>query len=107
MGAPGLVHSGGETWDSTSRNIWNHAVRDLVEIGLVLFCKLRLVRRKFIDGEDRVLPADAGAVSAVDALIGIDEQLGDVPGGRIALQECDGRRGALRCADKVLDTGIG
>ncbi len=104
MDAPSLDF---EAWDGTNRNTRNYAVRDLVEIGLVLPGKLRLVHRKFIHGKDRILLADAGAVSAVDALIGIDEQLGYAPGSRIVRRRRDGRGGTLHRTNKILDTGIG
>jgi hypothetical protein len=79
----------------------------LVEICLVLLRKVRLFRRQIVGGEDGVLGAEFGAVSAIDALIGIDKNLGDGSSGRIVCRWRNGSGGALRYAYKILGTGIG
>src|SRR4051794_40360980 len=78
----------------------------LVEEGPVLVGELRLVGGKIGLGEDRVLSAEIGAAAAINAFVGVDEDLGNAVGAGIALQRRDGRRGALRHADKILDARV-
>jgi hypothetical protein len=82
-------------------------VDSLLEVSSVIGCEMRLVGRQIVLGKDRVLRAEIRAVAAVNALVGIDEYLGDGSGLRVARLGRDGGCGALRDADKVLDAGIG
>jgi len=79
----------------------------LLKIRRVLCGKVRLLRRQIVAGKNGVLRADIGAVAAIDALVGVDEDLGYSTGGRIARRGRNGGRGALRRAYKVQRTGIG
>ena len=79
----------------------------LLEIGSVLLGEVRFVFGQAVDGKDGILRANFGAVSAVDALVGVDEDLGNRTGGRIARQGRDGGGGTLVHANKILGAGIG
>ncbi len=54
-----------------------------------------------------MLGTEFGAVSAVDALIGVDKNLRNSTGSRITHRRRNGRGGAFRHTDKILGTGIG
>src|ERR1035438_5826946 len=79
----------------------------LVEISLVLLCKVRLLGRQVVFGEDCILRANVGAVAAVDALIGVDEYLRNGSSGGVARRGRNGGGGALRYANKIQRAGIG
>ena len=54
-----------------------------------------------------MLGADVGAVAAVDALVGVDVDLGNGAGCGVPGYGRNGRGGTLRNANKILGTGIG
>jgi len=81
--------------------------RRLIEVGAVLFGELGLVGGEVGFGKDRVLSADAGAVPAVDALVGIDEDLRDSAGGRVGFLRRDGGGGALGDTNEVFGACVG
>jgi hypothetical protein len=78
-----------------------------LEVCAVLFREVGLVGGQISFRVDRVLSTDARAISAVDALIGIDVDLGDAPSGVISGLRRDGGGSAFGNADKILDLGIG
>src|SRR5215831_19537175 len=79
----------------------------LLEVRPVLLGKISLVGGQLGFGEDGVLGADAGAVSAIDAFIGIDEDLGNRAGGLIRGLRRDGRGSALGNTSEILNACIG
>jgi hypothetical protein len=79
----------------------------LVEIRLVQCGEVGLVGGQVVDWKDCVLGADVGAVAAVDALVGVDEDLGDGAGSRVTGYGRNGGGGTLRNANKILGTTIG
>ena len=83
------------------------AARCSVEVGAVFFGEVGFVGGQIGFCKDGVLGADAGAVSAVDALIWIDIDLGDGAGGRVGLLRGDGGGGALGYTDEVFGARIG
>ena len=83
------------------------AVRDLVEVGLVGLGEMFFAGWKVFDREDGVLRAYICAVAAIDALVGIDEELGDGGGIGVVNRRGDGSGGALGDTNKILGTGIG
>src|SRR4051794_23713663 len=78
----------------------------LVEEGAVLVGKLCLAVGKIGLRKYRFLSAEIGAASAINALVGVDEDLGNAVRAGVALHRCNGRRGALRHADKILDARV-
>src|SRR3954447_1963965 len=78
----------------------------LIEEGAILRGEFRLGGGKVGLGEDSVLSAEIGATAAIDAIIGVDEYLGNAIGTGVALHRSNGRGGTFRHADKILDARI-
>src|ERR1035437_5604117 len=79
----------------------------LLEVRCVLLREADLVVRQFVDGEDCARRADRDAVSAVDALVGIDEQLGPRVRAGLIAHGMNRTGGTLRRTQKILLTRIG
>src|SRR5579863_2611174 len=79
----------------------------LLEVGAIDFGEMRLVHRQVVLRIDGVLGANFCAVAAVNALIGIDENLGDNACAWIFYLGGNGRSGALGHADKILGACVG
>ena len=95
-------------WETSNLKIRNHAVRDLIEIGFVFLGEMRHIGRQVVDGKDCALRTEGYAVAAINALVRVDEQLGEAAGFWIVgCSGHDGGGGALRSADKILDARIG
>ena len=79
----------------------------LVEVCGVLLREIRLVGRELVDGEDGIRRADRDAVAAVDALVGIDKQLGHRVCAGLIAHGMDRGGSTLRRTQKILLTRIG
>jgi hypothetical protein len=66
-----------------------------------------LVHGQIVDGKDRILCADSDAVSAVDAFIGMDEDLGDGSRSGIVDRGRNGSGGAFCYTNEVQCASIG
>jgi len=98
---PWVGRSGGDDTMRHGASIQGRINRALLEVGGVQPGKVSFFRRQIVEGEDCVLCADACAVAAIDALIRIDEYLGDGSGGG-SPRGRNGSGGALRHADEIL-----
>jgi hypothetical protein len=78
----------------------------LAEICLVLRDEFSLVCGQFIFGEDGVLFANIRAVATVDAIVGVDIDLGNGSCGSVTICGRNGSGGTIRYASEVLDAGI-
>jgi len=78
----------------------------LVEEAAVFVGKLCLAGGKIGLRKYRVLGAEIGAAPTINALVGVDEDLGNAVRARVALHRRNGRRGALCHADKILDARV-
>ena len=93
------------------RGLWlpgqPEALPDLLEVRGVLLRECRFVGGEFVDGEDRIRGAHRDAVAAVDALVGIDEQLRHRVCAGLIARGMNRVSGTLRRAQKILHTCIG
>src|SRR5579863_3945523 len=80
---------------------------ELVEVGAILRGEFGLVGGQVGFGENGILLAQIGAVATVDALVGVDEYLGDGSRLGIAFSGRNGGGGAISHADEILDARIG
>jgi hypothetical protein len=68
---------------------------------------VRLFRRQIVFGKDRALCAEVGAIAAIDALVRIDEHLGNSSGRRITRRRRNRGGGTICYAYKIQRAGIG